>query len=69
MSLQLSISKPALKDIEAIADYLAMQSGMKLGDSLLSKLDRKFAKIAQFPNIGRKRDEILPDMRSLGIES
>jgi ParE toxin of type II toxin-antitoxin system, parDE len=35
----------------------------------LSKLDAKFVKIAQFPNLGRKRDEILPGIRSLSVDS
>ncbi len=35
----------------------------------MSKLDAKFAKIAQFPNLGRRRDEILPGLRSLTIDN
>jgi toxin ParE1/3/4 len=35
----------------------------------LSKLDAKFAKIAQFPNLGRQRDEILHGIRSLSIDN
>ncbi|WP_392531720.1 type II toxin-antitoxin system RelE/ParE family toxin [Nostoc sp. C117] len=35
----------------------------------MSKLDVKFAKIAQFPGLGRQRDEILTGIRSLSIEN
>jgi toxin ParE1/3/4 len=35
----------------------------------LSKLDAKFVKIAQFPNFGRQRNEILPSIRSLLIDN
>ncbi len=35
----------------------------------MSKLDAKFAKIAQFPNLGRQRDEILHGIRSLSIDN
>ena len=37
--------------------------------TFLSNLDAKFAKIAQFQNIGRQRDEILPDLRSLPMDN
>jgi toxin ParE1/3/4 len=35
----------------------------------LNKLDAKFVKIAQFPNLGRQRDEILPGLRSLPMDN
>ena len=69
MSSNLIISKPALRDIEAITGYLAEQSGLDRTDKFLSQLDIKFAKIAKFSKIGRERKEILPKARSLAIES
>ncbi|MHC0064018.1 type II toxin-antitoxin system RelE/ParE family toxin [Nostoc sp. UIC 10890] len=38
-------------------------------EGFLSKLNAKFAKIAQFPGLGRQRDEILPGIRSLSIDN
>jgi toxin ParE1/3/4 len=38
-------------------------------DRFLSKLDAKFSTVAQFPNLGRKRDEILPNSRSLSLNN
>ena len=32
-------------------------------------LNNKFAKILQFPSLGRIRNEILPDLRSLSIDN
>ncbi|HAZ48351.1 MAG TPA: type II toxin-antitoxin system RelE/ParE family toxin [Cyanobacteria bacterium UBA11369] len=52
-----------------MADYIASQSGLDQADRFLNKLDVKFAKIAQFPNIGRQRDEILPGLRSLPMDN
>ncbi len=69
MSLQLRITEPAIRDIKDIADYLADQSGLSRSDQFLSALDSKLSKIAQFPNIGRLRDDILPDARSLAVEN
>ena len=68
MSPKFRLTQPAIQDIEQIADYIASRSGLDQADRFLSNLDAKFAKIAQFPNIGRQRDEILPLLRSLSIE-
>ena len=63
------LTEPAIQDIEQIADYIASQSGLDKADRFLSKLEAKLAKIAQFPNLGRQRDEILPCLRSLPMDN
>lgn len=65
MTAQFRLTEPAIQDIEEIADYIARQSGLDQAERFLNKLDAKFVKIAQFPNLGRERDEILPGLRSL----
>jgi toxin ParE1/3/4 len=65
---QFRLTEPAIQDIEQIADYIARQSGLDQADRFLSKLDNKFVKITQFPNLGRTRDEILPRLRSLSMD-
>jgi toxin ParE1/3/4 len=69
MNREFRLTEPAIKDIEEIADYIAQQSGLRESELFLSKLDAKFVKIAQFPNLGRQRDEILPGIRSLSVDS
>jgi toxin ParE1/3/4 len=69
MTAQFRLTEPAIQDIEQIADYIARQSGLDRADRFLNKLDAKFAKIAQFPNLGRQRDEILPGLRSLPMDN
>ena len=69
MTPQFRFTQPAIQDIEQIADYIARQSGLDRADRFLSNLDAKFAKIAQFPNLGRQRDEILPNLRSLPMDN
>ncbi|MFN6536356.1 MAG: type II toxin-antitoxin system RelE/ParE family toxin [Nostoc sp. EkiNYC01] len=69
MSSQFRLTEPAIQDIEQIADYIARQSGLAQSESFLSKLDTKFAKIAQFLALGRQRDEILLGVRSLSIDN
>jgi toxin ParE1/3/4 len=69
MTAQFRLTEPAIQDIEQIADYIARQSGLDQADRFLNKLDARFVKIAQFPNLGRQRDEILPGLRSLPMDN
>ncbi|MBD2580456.1 type II toxin-antitoxin system RelE/ParE family toxin [Oscillatoria sp. FACHB-1406] len=68
MTPQFRLTEPAIRDIEQIADYIARESGLAQADRFLTRLDAKFAKIAQFPNLGRQRSEILPGLRSLPMD-
>jgi toxin ParE1/3/4 len=63
------LTEPAVQDIKQIADYMAQQSGLDAADRFLSKLDAKFSTLVQFPSMGKKRDEILPNSRSLTLDS
>jgi toxin ParE1/3/4 len=68
MTPQFRLTEPAIRDIEQIAEYIARESGLAQADRFLAKLDAKFSKIAQFPNLGRQRNEILPTLRSFPID-
>jgi len=69
MTPQFRLTEPAIQYIEEIADYIAKQGGLEQSERFLSKLDVKFDRIAQFPNLGRRCDEILPKLRSLTIDN
>jgi toxin ParE1/3/4 len=68
MTAQFRLTKPAIQDIEAIADYIAQQSGLEKSERFLSNLESKFSKIVTFPLIGRKRDEILTNIRTIPMD-
>ncbi len=68
MSRTCRITPRASRDIEAIADYLAFQSSLASAERFLNGIDSIFQRIAQFPQIGRKRDELYPSLRSLPYE-
>ncbi len=68
MTPKFRLSEPAIRDIEQIADYIAHESGLARADRFLTRLDAKFAKIAQFPNLRRQRNEILPGLRSFPVD-
>ena len=67
MTPQFRLTEPAIRDIEEIADYIARESGFERADRFLTRLDAKFSKIAQFPNLGRQRNEILSGLRSFSM--
>lgn len=69
MTPQFYLTQPAIQDIEKIADYIAGQTGLEQAERFLSKLDAKFTRITQFPSLGRPRNEILPELRSLSVDS
>ncbi len=46
------ITPRASQDIEAIADYLATQSGFAAAETFLIEIDAILRRIAQFPQIG-----------------
>jgi toxin ParE1/3/4 len=68
MTDRFRLTKPAIQDIEEIADYIAQQSGLEQSENFLSKLESKFSKIVNFPLIGRKRDEILTNIRTIPLD-
>lgn len=68
MTPQFRLTEPAIWDIEQIADYIARESGLAQAERFLTRLDAKFFRIAQFPNLGRQRNEILPRLRSFPLD-
>ncbi len=56
------------KDLNDIFDYIALQ-GISAAEKLIRNIYEKFALLCEQPEIGRKRDELLPDLRSLNAES
>jgi toxin ParE1/3/4 len=69
MTAQFRLTQPAIQDIEEIADRIAQQSGLEKSENFLSKLELKLANIVRFPLIGRKRNEILANIRSIPLEN
>jgi toxin ParE1/3/4 len=62
------ISDPANQDIETIADYLAANYSLATSEKFIDGITARFRYIAQFPRIGRSRNELSPGLRSLHYE-
>ena len=68
MTRSFIISKLANRDIEAIADYLAENQGFESSDRFIKGMTDRLIQLTQFPKMGRSRDEVFPDVRSLLYE-
>ncbi len=60
---------PASRDIESIIDYVADNSSFDVAERLLNKINDQCKRLASFPSMGRKRDELAPNVRSFPIDN
>jgi toxin ParE1/3/4 len=59
----------ASRDLESLLDYVADNSDFEAAERLLNKINTTCYKLATFPNMGRKRDELAPAIRSFPVEN
>ncbi|WP_089128627.1 type II toxin-antitoxin system RelE/ParE family toxin [Tolypothrix sp. NIES-4075] len=55
--------------MENIIDYIADKSSFDAAERLLKKINQKCSNLANFPNIGRRRDELSPSLQSFPVEN
>jgi len=59
-------SDRAKADILEIWEYIAKDS-LRAADRFVDRLDQAFERLAEFPGLGRMRDELGPSLRSFPI--
>ena len=59
---------PASRDIESIIDFIADSSNFSAAERFLNKINEKSRTLANSPNIGRKRDQLVPSLRSFSVD-
>ena len=69
MSNVCRVTPTASRDIESIMDYLAEDSNLEMAEGFLQRIDAKFKLLSQFPQIGRKRDELYPGLRTISLDN
>ena len=69
MSQQLVIAPAAKNDLKDIYQYGLRQWGRAQSESYLSSIKNQFWSLTQQPFMGTERHELLPDTRSLPVES
>ena len=60
---QFIISQKAKQDLQEIWDYIGRESP-EAADAVINTIVDKFTTIAQFPQMGRSREELAPYIRS-----
>ncbi len=68
MSNFLRITPTASRDIESLINYLAEKVSVETAELFLLKINSKFQLLVKFPQIGRRRDELYPGLRSVTLE-
>jgi toxin ParE1/3/4 len=69
MTWEFRLTSLAIADMEQISEYIATQSSFAQSDRFLRRVDQKFSRIAQFPNLGKIRDDVRPGLRSFPLDS
>lgn len=54
----------ASRDLESIVDYIADQGDFDTAERVLAMVNEKCRRLASFPALGRRRDELSPSVRS-----
>ena len=62
--MRFHVSKEAEQDLDEIFIYWAGRAGLEVADKLLDAIERRFALLGEFPNVGRKCGEIAPGVLS-----
>jgi toxin ParE1/3/4 len=58
----------ALADLAALYDYIASESSPEIAIGYVRRIQTACMRLATFPERGRRRDDILPDLRVIGFE-
>lgn len=61
------LSAPAKKDLRELTNYL-LQFSTNAANYFLNVFEEKFRLLADFPEMGRSREEIAPSLRSLSVD-
>ncbi len=57
-------TEPASQDLEEIYDYIALDN-IEAAERLIDRLKKRWTAASENPGIGRKRDQWLPELRSV----
>ncbi|MEH1796473.1 type II toxin-antitoxin system RelE/ParE family toxin [Nostoc sp.] len=61
------MSLPASGDLQAIADYFAVEN-VEAGEQVLYVFNQKCQQLVSFPNMGRQYDDLRPGLRGLPLD-
>lgn len=62
------ITTPAAQDLEDIYEHIAKDDHRAAG-RFIQRLTDTFRRLAEMPGMGRKRDDLMPDLRSFPVRA
>jgi toxin ParE1/3/4 len=65
---QCRFTAAASRDLEDIIDSIADDRGLDAADRFLSQINVQCRRLAQFPGMGRRRNELSPSLRSFPFQ-
>jgi len=65
--MQIERSTEAQRDVDEIWLHIATENSLDVADAILKRIDHAFQKIAEYPLIGRERDELAIGVRSVPV--
>jgi toxin ParE1/3/4 len=68
MNKKIRISRPARRDLDEIWFFIA-QDSLDAADGFVNHLVDKFSLLASFPQAGRSREDLAPQLRSLPVKN
>lgn len=69
MNLICRFTIPASRDLETILDYIAEYQSIDATEKLMERVNQTCQRLAQFPGLGKRRDELWPDSRSFPVNN
>jgi len=67
--MNVTFSRFAGADLESIYHYIADNSGESAADKVVRDIEASLQRLAEFPNAGRDRSDLLPGLRSYPVIS
>jgi toxin ParE1/3/4 len=58
----------AVADLTALYDYIANNNSPEIAIGYIRRIQEACMRLATFPERGRRRDDILPGLRTIGFE-
>jgi toxin ParE1/3/4 len=58
----------AVADLTALYDYIANNNSPEIAIGYIRRIQEACMRLASFPERGRRRDDILPGLRTIGFE-
>ena len=52
-------------DVAGILDFVGNYAGYKIGRQKVTEISRTISRLAEFPHVGSRRDDVVPNLRAI----